>query len=78
MQRAGGVGCNPQLRPKGAKIKGKGGESTGVISFLKAISIVLDTVESGGSRRSGLLPILDISHPETEAFIEAKKQLRCS
>jgi len=68
----GGVGCNPQLRPKGAKIKGKGGESTGVISFLKAISIVLDTVESGGSRRSGLLPILDISHPETEAFIEAK------
>ena len=71
----GGVGCNPQLRPEGAIIKGKGGESTGVISFLKAISTVLNTVESGGNRRSGLLPILDISHPETEEFIKVKSNL---
>ena len=71
----GGVGCNPQLRPKGAIIKGKGGESSGAISFLEVISTVLDIIDSGGNRRSGCLPILDISHPETEAFIEAKSNL---
>jgi len=71
----GGVGCHPQLRPKGAKIKSKGGESTGVLSFLQAISTVLNTVESGGNRRSGLLPILDVFHPEIEEFIKVKTDL---
>ena len=70
----GGVGCCPQLRPKGAPILGKGGKSSGLLSFLRAISVVLDTVESGGSRRSGLLPILPITHPETLDFIDSKLQ----
>jgi len=70
----GGVGCCPQLRPKGAPILGKGGKSSGLLSFLRAISVVLSTVESGGNRRSGLLPILPITHPETLDFIDSKLQ----
>jgi ribonucleoside-diphosphate reductase alpha chain len=68
----GGVGCNPRLRPKGAPIKGKGGVSTGLLSFLDAISYVLNTVESGGNRRSGMLPIVDVTHPELVDFIDSK------
>lgn len=68
----GGVGFRPKLRPKDAPIKTKGGKSSGVLSFLKAISYVLDTVETGGNRRSGGLPILDVSHPEIVDFINAK------
>ena len=68
----GGVGCSPNLRPKGADIKGKGGKSSGVLSFLRPISSLLDTVESGGNRRSGLLPILPVSHPEILDFIDSK------
>jgi len=68
----GGIGCCPAIRPEGEEIKGKGGNSSGVLSFLRAISVVLDTVESGGARRSGLLPILPITHPETLEFIESK------
>ncbi len=68
----GGVGCFPKLRPKGAIIKTKGGKSSGLLSFLQAISGVLDTVESGGNRRSGMLPIIDIEHPEVVDIINAK------
>lgn len=68
----GGVGFRPKLRPKNAPIKTKGGKSSGVLSFLKAISYILDTVETGGNRRSGGLPILDVSHPEIVDFINAK------
>jgi ribonucleoside-diphosphate reductase alpha chain len=68
----GGVGTYCKLRPKGAEVKTRGGHSTGLLSFLNAISAVLDTVESGGNRRSGLLPILPVTHPEVLDFIDAK------
>jgi len=68
----GGVGCLPKLRPKGALIKTRGGESSGLLSFLRIISNALDIIETGGSRRSGLLPIVPISHPEVLDFIDSK------
>ncbi len=71
----GGVGCTfSSLRPKGDSIKGKGGESSGLVSFMKAANDVAKTIESGGARRAAALGAVDVSHPEVMDFIKSKMQ----
>lgn len=70
----GGIGFNfSSLRPKGAAVRGVGGTSSGVCSFIDIYNTALGVVKQGGSRRAASIAILDISHPEILDFIRAKR-----
>ncbi|NCB02757.1 MAG: hypothetical protein EOM67_11415 [Spirochaetia bacterium] len=60
------------LRPKGAKIS-KGGESSGVMSFMEVFNASAKAIHTGGNRRSAHLGALNIDHPDIEEFITYKR-----
>lgn len=69
----GGVGLNfSNIRPKGSKLS-SGGESSGVISFMKVFNESAKIIMTGGQRRSAHIGVLNVDHPEIEAFIKAKQ-----
>ncbi len=69
----GGVGFDAsKLRPKGSPLSG-GGESSGVVSFLRIFDQSAKTIMTGGHRRSAHIALLDISHPDIEEFITVKQ-----
>ncbi|OHD56269.1 MAG: ribonucleoside-diphosphate reductase, adenosylcobalamin-dependent [Spirochaetes bacterium GWF1_51_8] len=67
-----GMGLNfGMLRPKGASV-GQGGTSSGPVSFMHLFNEVGETVKSGGVRRAAFMAMMDINHPDVEAFITSK------
>jgi ribonucleoside-diphosphate reductase alpha chain len=69
----GGVGFDiSKLRPKGDRLS-RGGESSGVVSFLRIFDQSAKTIMTGGQRRSAHIALLDISHPDIEEFITVKQ-----
>ena len=65
-----GTGSNfSNLRGKGERLSG-GGQSSGLMSFLKIFDVAAGSVKSGGTtRRAAKMVCLDLDHPEIEEFI---------
>ena len=68
-----GTGSNfSNLRGKGEPLSG-GGTSSGLLSFLKMGDVSAGSIKSGGTtRRAAKMVIVDIDHPDIEAFIDWK------
>ncbi len=67
-----GMGLNfGTLRPQGAPV-GRGGTSSGPIRFMHLFDEVGETVKSGGVRRAAFMAMMDVNHPDIEAFISSK------
>jgi len=75
-KRRCGVGMDiSSLRPEGTLVSNSAGSSTGAVSFMERFSNTTREVAQNG-RRGALMITMDIAHPDIEAFIEIKQDLR--
>jgi ribonucleoside-diphosphate reductase alpha chain len=73
MQQGGGIGHDfSTLRPKGAPVRSIGADASGPVSFMDVWDSMCRTIMSAGARRGAMMGTLSISHPDIEAFIDAK------
>ncbi len=70
-----GTGSNfSNIRAEGERLSG-GGQSSGLMSFLRGLDRNAGAIKSGGTtRRAAKMVCLDINHPEIEKFITWKAQ----
>jgi ribonucleoside-diphosphate reductase alpha chain len=72
-QTGGGVGYDfSRLPPAGDRVTSTGGVSSGPVSFMTAFDSAVEAVRQGGRRRGANMAVLDVHHPDIEAFIMAK------
>jgi len=77
MRMGGGIGYDfSTLRPKGDPIRKLGSRSSGPISFMEIYDAICRCVASSGHRRGAQMGILRVDHPNIEAFIHAKQNLK--
>lgn len=72
----GGIGFNfSDIRPKGDNIQDIKWSAPGAVSVMKMINEIGHHVRSGGSRRTALIAILNVTHPDILEFLEVKLNL---
>lgn len=69
----GGVGFNvSKIRPKGDDVAGVKNSAPGSVSVLKMLNEIGDHVRAGKNRRTALMGILNITHPDLLEFLSVK------
>lgn len=72
----GGIGYNfSSLRPKGDDIQNIRNSAPGAVSVMKMVNEVGNHVRSGKNRRTALIAILNIDHPDLFEFLHVKLDL---
>lgn len=71
---AGGLGNDwTNVRALGARIKGTGGKSQGIVPFLKIANDGAVAVNQGGKRKGAICAYLETWHLDVEEFLELRK-----
>jgi ribonucleoside-diphosphate reductase alpha chain len=72
-QSGGGTGFSfSALRPREDHVRSTGGVTSGPLSFLDLFDHTTAVIRAGGRRRGANMAVLHVSHPDIEAFIDAK------
>lgn len=75
LKSGAGVGYEfSTLRPRGAIVAGAGSSTSGPLPFMEIFDRTCQTVASAGGRRGAQMGTFDVSHPDVESFIKAKRQ----
>jgi ribonucleoside-diphosphate reductase alpha chain len=69
----GGIGFNfSQIRPRGDNISNISNSAPGSVSVMRMVNGVADHVKAGKNRRSALIAILNVTHPDLLEFLSVK------
>ncbi len=72
-QAGAGTGFSfSHLRPRGDMVSSSGSTASGPVSFIELYDAASQVIQLGGRRRGANMAVIDVHHPDIEAFIMAK------